>query len=437
MRKIYCFGLLMLMSSMFFGVMTVAQTVTVDNIEYNCYYDGTAILINGKSATSDVVIPAEVEYDGEKHSVYKIGSSAFENNTAITSVELPASVISIETRAFHGCKNLTSVKGGAETLEDLGTTPFRETPWLESLPAENGLKYWKGWILEIKLSDAFDECKIKDGTVGIGFNAGKLYGKTIYLPKSFKEINYTDSECYKVEKFVVDKEHPKWFSDDYGNVYNKTGEASYYSYAENKRIEVKGKMLYRVPSESPADTLKVAEGTVALEMYASKGNNYESIIVPEGCEAVLGANFRYMKRCKYIELPSTLKYLEISHPYGDDNLEIVLKAKEVPETKKGDYCFFRCKHVTLYVPKESLDKYLADPNYNGKFKEIKAIPDNVTIKGDVNGDGKVNSADVTTVYNYIADSNATSLTLDQVDINGDGKVNATDITDLYNIIQVE
>ena len=116
-------------------------------------------------------------------------------------------------------------------------------------------------------------------------------------------------------------------------------------------------------------------------------------------------------------------------------MEIVLKAKEVPETKKDP--FYRCGLITLYVPKESLEKYLANSNYNGKFKEIKAIPDNVTIKGDVNGDGKVNSADVTTVYNYIADSSATSLTLDQVDIDGDGKVNATDITDLYNIIQVE
>ena len=438
MRKFYGFGLLMLMSSMFFGVMTVAQTVTVDNIEYHCYYyDGTAKLMNGKSATGDVVIPAEVEYDEKKYSVYAIGSYAFENNTAITSVELPASVISIKTWAFSGCKNLTSVKGGAETLEDLETTPFRETPWLESLPAENGLKYWKGWILEIKLSDAFDECKIKDGTVGIGFNAGSLYGKTLYLPKSFKEIDYTDSDNYEVEKFVVDKEHPKWFSDDYGNVYNKTGEASYYSYAENKSIDVKGKMLYRVPSESPADTLKVAEGTVALEQNAGYCNNYECIIVPEGCEAVLGSNFRYMKRCKYIELPSTLKYLEISNPNGDNNLEIVLKAKEVPETKKGDYCFYACKHVTLYVPKESLDKYLADPNYNGKFKEIKAIPDDAPLKGDVNGDGKVNAADVTTVYNYIANPEATGLTLDKVDINGDGNINATDITDLYNIIQVE
>ena len=122
-------------------------------------------------------------------------------------------------------------------------------------------------------------------------------------------------------------------------------------------------------------------------------------------------------------------------PRGDSQMEIVLKANEVPDTNNDP--FGKCKHVTLYVPKESLDKYLADSRYNGKFKEIKAIPDNVTIKGDVNGDGKVNAADVTTVYNYIADSNATSLTLDQVDINGDGKVNATDITDLYNIIQAE
>ena len=78
-----------------------------------------------------------------------------------------------------------------------------------------------------------------------------------------------------------------------------------------------------------------------------------------------------------------------------------------------------------------------DTRYGGKFKEIKVIPDNVALKGDVNGDGKVNAADVTTVYNYIATPEATGLTLDKVDINGDGNVNTTDITDLYNIIQVE
>ena len=123
-------------------------------------------------------------------------------------------------------------------------------------------------------------------------------------------------------------------------------------------------------------------------------------------------------------------------PNGDSQIETVLRAKEVPKTDINN-TFYQCGHVTLYVPKESLEKYQADTRYNGKFKEIKAIPDNVTIKGDVNGDGKVNAADVTTVYNYIANPEATGLTLDKVDINGDGNVNATDITDLYNIIQME
>ena len=116
----------------------------------------------------------------------------------------------------------------------------------------------------------------------------------------------------------------------------------------------------------------------------------------------------------------------------------MLKAKEVPIPDQDfEYNFRGCSHITLYVPKESLEKYLADPRYKGKFKEIKAIPDDAPLKGDINGDGKVNAADVTTVYNYIANPEATGLTLDKVDINGDGNVNATDITDLYNIIQME
>ena len=435
MRKFYSFSLLMLLSMTLCGIVAVAQTVTVDNIVYLIQNDGTAGILNGKSATGNVVIPAEVEYEGKKYSVFRIEDYAFEYNTAINSVELPASVNHIGLYAFDGCTGLVSVMGGAETFEYVGRMAFENTPWLQSLPFENGLKYWKGWIIDINLPNGFDELHIKEGTVGKGRGSGgNLRGKTIYLPKSFSDF-YPDD--FQVEKFVVDKENPTLFSDDFGAVYKKDGETSFYSYSESKRIYVTGQMLYKAPYKSTAETFVVAEGTVCLDELACYEGRFERIIVPEGCEYVLDNNFRSLSSCKYIELPSTLKYLDMYDPRGDSQMEIVLKAKEVPETETDDNLFYKCGHITLYVPKESLEKYLADPNYNGKFKEIKAIPDNVTIKGDVNGDGKVNAADVTTVYNYIADSNATSLTLDQVDINGDGKVNATDITDLYNIIQVE
>ena len=433
MRKFYSFSLLMLLSMTLCGIVAVAQSVTVDNIVYELQYDGTAKLKNGKLATGNVVIPVEVEYEGKKYPVVAIGYEAFMKNTAITSVNIPTSVIKISDSAFYGCINLVSITGGAETMDNIGTNAFGDTPWCKNFPEEDGLKYWKGWIIGINLPDGFDELHIKEGTVGKVRYLGKLQGKTLYLPKSF---GYFYPDDIRVEKFVVDEENPTFFSDDFGAVYKKNGNSFFYLYAENKWISVIGQMLYKAPNKSTAETFVVAEGTVCIDQNAFYEGRFERIIVPEGCECVLHHNFTRLSGCKYIELPSTLKYLIVYVPQGDSQMEIVLKAKEVPETDIDD-AFYQCEHITLYVPKESLEKYLADSNYNGKFKEIKAIPDNAPLKGDINGDGKVNAADVTTVYNYIANPEATGLTLDKVDINGDGNVNATDITDLYNIIQME
>ena len=438
MRKFYSFSLLMLLSMTLCSIVAVAKKfVTIDNIVYSVYgIEGgnMAWLTDGKSATGNVVIPAEVEYEGKKYPVEIIDSRAFMENTAITSVNIPASVESIFSSAFEGCTNLVSITGGAETLGNLWADAFKDTPWLANFPAEDGLKYWKGWVIGSDLPGGFDELHIKEGTIGLVPFTEPIHGKTLYIPKSF---NSTFIDNFKVEKVVVDKENLTFFSDDYGAVYYKNYKESYRTETGNY-INLTGQILCGVPTESPLDTFEVAEGTVAIEASACRYSNFENITVPEGCEALHWSSFSNLKRCKYIELPSTLKFLDLYHPQGDDNLEIVLKAKEVPTPdSNSEYRFRGCSHVTLYVPKESLEKYLADSRYKGKFKEIKAIPDDAPLKGDINGDGKVNAADVTTVYNYIANPEATGLTLDKVDINGDGNVNATDITDLYNIIQME
>ena len=433
MRKFYSFSLLMLLSMTLCGIVAVAQSVTVGNIEYFIQNDGTATITSGDSARDNVIIPTGVKYNGRIYIVDEIAPQAFMHNNAITSIKIPTSVKWIGGSAFYRCENLTFVNGGAETLDYIGQEPFDHTPWLAKLPAVDGLKYWKGWIIGTDLSGRFDDLYVRDGTVGIVYvyGTGKLSGKNIYLPKQFRTIEH---DYFEVEKFYIDKENPTFFSDDYGNVYHKNYHDRYYSVAEDKEVELKGQMLWAVPTASHDDTLKVAEGTISIPGVVW-GINHESIIVPEGCEKVPGC-FSYLKRCKYIELPSTLKSFDMYNPEGDSLLKVVLKAKEVPDPPSY-FPFIGCSHVTLYVPKESLEKYLADSRYKGKFKEIKAIPDDAPLKGDINGDGKVNAADVTTVYNYIANPEATGLTLDKVDINGDGKVNTTDITDLYNIIHMK
>ncbi len=70
-------------------------------------------------------------------------------------------------------------------------------------------------------------------------------------------------------------------------------------------------------------------------------------------------------------------------------------------------------------------RWIPRQNINGSWVEI-------PVAGDVNGDGKINVTDVTTLVNMILKVIPQNLTAG--DINGDGKINVTDVTALVNII---
>ena len=56
-------------------------------------------------------------------------------------------------------------------------------------------------------------------------------------------------------------------------------------------------------------------------------------------------------------------------------------------------------------------------------------------KGDVDGNGEVNSADVVAIYNYILSGEAeTGITKEAADVDGNGDVNSADVVAVYNII---
>ncbi len=66
-----------------------------------------------------------------------------------------------------------------------------------------------------------------------------------------------------------------------------------------------------------------------------------------------------------------------------------------------------------------------------KFKKLAASS---TRKGDINGDGEVNVADVTTLVDYILGKNPTNCYESACDINGDNEINVSDVTSLVDII---
>ena len=95
--------------------------------------------------------------------------------------------------------------------------------------------------------------------------------------------------------------------------------------------------------------------------------------------------------------------------------------------------------VTHYFDFERLEpaKYLAVFYYYNNDTQTKSTKTSVYevlggLKGDVNGDGKVNVTDVTTLVNMIL--GVTTMDESRADIDGNGKVNVSDVTALINII---
>jgi len=115
------------------GVMlNSAHSFSTDGtLDYAVYHDqATVIGLADKEYSGALVIPDEI--DGKP--VTWIYSEAF-RDSGITSVELPDTLIRINSLAFEGCSELTEVKGGENVSElESGTYPssvFSDTPWLE------------------------------------------------------------------------------------------------------------------------------------------------------------------------------------------------------------------------------------------------------------------------------------------------------------------
>ena len=87
----------------------------------------------------------------------------------------------------------------------------------------------------------------------------------------------------------------------------------------------------------------------------------------------------------------------------------------------SDDVFSDYSSATLYVPKGTKGKYQATSAWN-KFQKIEE-KEMFVLKGDVNGDGAVDVADIGAVIDVMAKGTYESV----ADVNGDGAVDVADI----------
>ena len=152
------------------------------------------ILLYYLGNATELTLPAD--YNGEN---YAIGANVFEDNTTITSVEIPGSVTSIGGYAFSGCTGLTSVEIPGSVIS-IGNSAFRDCTGLTSILIPNSVARIGG--------SAFACCS------GL---------TSVEIPNSVTSIgDYVFGDCSGLTSVVVDGNNTKYDSRENCNAIIET-----------------------------------------------------------------------------------------------------------------------------------------------------------------------------------------------------------------------
>ncbi len=121
------------------------DSFVVDGIRYDVidWDDGTALVGNqGRGASGDVTIPANVAYEGKGWTITEIGDEAFEKCNDLTSVVIEDGIQAIGDDAFGDCPKLVSVTIPASVGEiDIEYHPFSSCTSLTTITVDAANRY--------------------------------------------------------------------------------------------------------------------------------------------------------------------------------------------------------------------------------------------------------------------------------------------------------
>ena len=417
---------------------------------------------SGCKALSSITIPSTVE---------TIFASAFYNCKSLTSVNIPNKVKAIGNHAFEDCTSLTNI-AVPTSVRFIDYEAFKNTAWLNNQPdgivyAGNVAYTYKGTpsgILTIKegttaiASQAFYECsgitvlRLPNSLLYIGDYAFQKCTSLTYLnlPGNLKaigdgafngctnltEITFPNSliSVYSINALY----NTQWYTDQPDGVL----------YAGPVAIGYKGSY--------PADRIiTVKDGTKAIASHGV-GNGAHKVIIPNSVTTLGAYAFEGSSSLKEINIPQSVTSIGYCAFLSTSSLERIDAYVDPANVKLGDDALIMgmpkledyyniidygiCFHFTgsnrgmddcvLHVLPGKEESFANAWSW-ARFKNI--VGDlGGGIPGDVNGDGTVTAADVTAIYDWLLNNDATNLI--NGDVNGDGNITAGDITEIYNIL---
>ena len=409
------------------------------HLEWNARYCGN----RGSMPTANietVIIGNEVRHlpgkflDGSKvteviipPSVTSIGDEAFQNCKGLTEIVLPDGLTSIDMRLFAGCTNLTSVNIPANVTNIS----------YEAFNACTGLT-------QILCKPVTPPSVVNDYVFQTCYNRAKLI-----VPRG-SIATYKAANFWKKFSTIVGDEYD--FEVD-GIYYMKTGENTasvtyrdndYNSYsgtvAVPKQVDYEG-VTYRVTGigfEAFKDCPDLTRVSMSKRITSIDYNAFENctgltkVTIPDNVTAIGASAFKGCTTLTDATIGSSVATIGAQAFDGCDALTTVMSRSVTPPTLAGMNCFNCYETATLKVPIAAVEDY-SSADYWKEFMQIVGVEINAGL-GDVDGDGHIGIADVTSLVDYLLNGGDASFYVDNADIDEDGNIGIADVADLIDYL---
>ena len=103
-----------------------------------------ATLISNNYTLSEIVIPAEITYEGKKYPVTELGNSCFRSCYDLKSITIPSSVTNLGECCFQDCGSLTSITIPS-SVTSIGDYCFNECRSLTSITIPSSVTSLGDW----------------------------------------------------------------------------------------------------------------------------------------------------------------------------------------------------------------------------------------------------------------------------------------------------
>ncbi len=375
-------------------VVSESGIFAIDGIQYAKNENGNSVTVtyrNDENSFADnyagltsAVIPEEITYDGDNYQVTAIGNNAFRKCTSLGEVVIPSSVKEIGELAFYNCTALTSISI-PESVEQLGRGAFGSCTQLQHITVH----------LDNPAFDSRDNCnaiiETANNTLVVGSN-------NTVIPQSVTAIGndafsgYSQLTAIQIPSSVT-----------------SIGNGAFYS--------CRGLAQIQLPNSV------VSIGNNAFKLCTGLNN----VNLPQSVTTIGNSAFNSCTKLKTLTLGSAIESIGSEAFAQDKALEhITCQMLSPGEITYGTSIFSnttptKCR---LTVPIGTLEAYRAQEPWSA-FINI-----DQTSNGDLNGDGNVNTGDVSTLYRAILSNDNDAI----YDINGDGNVNIGDISAIYSLI---